>query len=113
MSVEGWALNVSRGGVRAIADATSVEGALEDLSLSKLLELGRELDVLLGDDAPRPAKIVWIQEEPDGAIIGLAFTDVVSDSVPPPMPPSHDDGSHDGEAAESENPRSSDPSGTL
>ncbi len=97
VSVEGWALNVSRGGVRAIADASSVEGAEEVLSLSKLLELGRELEVLLGDDAARPARIVWIQEEPDGAIIGLAFSDVVSDSsVPPPPGPQTVDDRHGG-----------------
>src|SRR5579859_6059345 len=56
--LEGWALNVSRGGVRVI---------LEDK-----VELGAEFEVTLApadasdaNDA-RVGRIVWVQEEPDG-----------------------------------------------
>lgn len=50
--------------------------------LARLLELGRTLEVRLGDQVPRPARIVWIQEEPDGAILGVAFTDVQGEAEP-------------------------------
>src|ERR1700683_3679398 len=50
---EGWALNVSRGGVRAI--------------LEEQLQLGEEYEVTIGDSAPlvRRARVVWLQEEKD------------------------------------------------
>lgn len=59
---EGWALNVSRGGLRAI---------LEDK-----VTLGQKFDVTMGEDEAlaRAARIVWVQEEPDGVIVGLEFT---------------------------------------
>ena len=58
----GWALNLSRGGLRAI---------LEDK-----VELGAEFDISLGDDqVRRPGRIVWIQDEPDGSIVGVSFLD--------------------------------------
>lgn len=74
---EGWALNVSRGGLRAI---------LEDKVL-----LGQKFDVALGtdDDAlVRAGRIVWVQEEPDGVIVGIEFTGMSGPhrSVPPPPP---------------------------
>lgn len=60
---EGWALNVSRGGVRAI--------------LEEKVELGEEYEVTIGEgsDAPlsRRARVVWVQEEPDGCIAGFEF----------------------------------------
>lgn len=89
VSLEGWALNVSRGGVRTIVDGSSIEGAApnEPVDLSKLLELGRPIEVSIGDGPARPGKIVWVQEEADGAIMGIAFSDTPSDSgAPPPMP---------------------------
>jgi len=57
----GWALNVSRGGVRVI--------------LEESVELGSEFDVTMTTGAD-PAttlrgKVVWIQEEPDGVVCGL------------------------------------------
>lgn len=58
-TLEGWALNLSRGGVRAIIDEP--------------MELGQEVRVGVGPLRKRPGKIVWVQEEPDGAIIGVAF----------------------------------------
>ena len=71
---EGWALNVSRGGVRVI---------LEDK-----VELGAEFEVTIGNEAsqqPYVGRIVWVQEEPDGVIAGIEFRGVsgMHDSVPP------------------------------
>ncbi len=63
--LEGWALNVSKGGVRVI---------LEDK-----VELGAEFQVTLertGDasaQAPSVGRIVWVQEEPDGVVAGIEF----------------------------------------
>lgn len=66
--LEGWALNVSRGGVRVI--------------LEQRVDLGTEFDVTLSpaDSADQTSKtthsagrIVWVQEEPDGVIAGIEF----------------------------------------
>ncbi len=64
--LEGWALNVSRGGVRVI--------------LEENVEPGTEFEVTLsaGIDFPRPSakhvgRIVWVQEEPDGVVAGIEF----------------------------------------
>ncbi|HEY8040561.1 MAG TPA: PilZ domain-containing protein [Polyangiaceae bacterium] len=61
--LEGWALNVSRGGVRVI---------LEDK-----VELGSEFEVTIstGSDPATPVtgRIVWVQEEPDGVVVGIEF----------------------------------------
>jgi hypothetical protein len=66
----GWALNISRGGVRAI---------VEDH-----VELGAEFDIAIGEDPSlRRGRIVWIQEEPDGAIVGVEFQSI---STAPPAP---------------------------
>lgn len=68
--LEGWALNVSRGGVRAI---------LEDKVV-----LGQKFEVGLGSDEvlQRAGRIVWVQEEPDGVIVGIEFTGVASGETP-------------------------------
>jgi hypothetical protein len=62
-SLEGWALNVSRGGVRVI--------------LEEKVELGAEFEIVLsaesGLDVERSGRVVWIQEEPDGTIVGIEF----------------------------------------
>ncbi|MFO0552285.1 MAG: PilZ domain-containing protein [Polyangiaceae bacterium] len=60
--IDGWALNISRGGLRAIVDEN--------------IELGTEVEVSIGEATARPGRIVWIQDEPDGAIVGVEFTDV-------------------------------------
>ncbi len=61
--LEGWALNVSRGGIRVI---------LEDK-----VELGAEFEVTMStgaDPAPPVAgRVVWVQEEPDGVVAGIEF----------------------------------------
>jgi hypothetical protein len=65
----GWTLNVSRGGLRAI--------------LEERLKRGVEYEITLGDaPAPRRAVLVWSQEQADGQIVGLKYTDV--DATPPP-----------------------------
>jgi PilZ domain len=62
-SYEGWSLNVSRGGVRLIVEREVV--------------LGDEFDVTVGalDASPltRRGRVVWLQEEADGFIVGVAF----------------------------------------
>jgi hypothetical protein len=71
--LEGWALNVSRGGLRAI--------------LEEKVVLGQKFDITIGaDEASRAARIVWVQEEPDGVIVGLEFTGLsgMQKSAPPP-----------------------------
>jgi acylphosphatase len=73
--LNGWALNVSRGGVRVILEAQ--------------VELGEEFEVTLtsaGSDKPRRGRVVWVQEEPDGMIAGVAFLDADGDPEPPPFP---------------------------
>jgi hypothetical protein len=67
--LDGWALNVSRGGLRLI---------VEDK-----VSLGEELGVVMGDGARREGRIVWIQEEPDGSILGMAFLDAPEGAPPP------------------------------
>jgi len=64
VGLEGWALNVSRGGLRVI--------------LEEKVELGAEFDVTIlepgVDTAPsHPGRIVWVQEEPDGVVAGIEF----------------------------------------
>lgn len=77
--MEGWALNASRGGVRVI---------LEDQ-----VELAAEYEVTVADDGngqmgPQPGRIVWVQEEADGMIVGIEFRGVsevmkAASSAPP------------------------------
>src|SRR5438045_1410784 len=65
----GWALNESRGGIRVI---------LEDR-----VELGHQYEVEMGHDdgsRKRRGRVVWVQEENDGMIVGLEFV-----SEPPPI----------------------------
>jgi hypothetical protein len=77
---EGWALNVSRGGVRVI--------------LEEKIELGQEFDVTVGDPEQSPlqrrARVVWVQEENDGVIVGLEFIGLSgTHKSHPPDPPEH------------------------
>jgi hypothetical protein len=61
--LQGWALNVSRGGVRVI--------------LEEHVLLGAEYDVTVtgegGPSDPQPGRIVWVQDEPDGVVAGIEF----------------------------------------
>lgn len=77
--VEGWTLNVSRGGVRII---------VEDR-----VELGKEYEISLGDEEHirRPCRVVWVQEEADGQICGVQFLDTNTGPPPPgSIPPAPD-----------------------
>lgn len=81
MVLEGWALNISRGGLRAILEAS--------------LELGEELEVTVGDESKSPlsrrGRVVWIQEEADGIVVGVEFMNAPGSSgthrSAPPAPP--------------------------
>ncbi len=68
----GWALNISRGGVRAI-----LEGKVS---------LGEDFDVTVGEESKlkRKGRIVWLQEEPDGLIVGVEFLATGQSLLPPP-----------------------------
>jgi len=67
---EGWALNASRGGLRAILDFDTGK-----------VELGEEYLIARGDSAAggadpasgRKGRIVWLQEEPDGFVVGVEY----------------------------------------
>ena len=67
--LEGWALNVSRGGVRVI--------------LEQKVELGAEFEVTLSSpeqpSTSQSGRIVWVQEEPDGVVAGIEFRDVTEE----------------------------------
>ena len=96
---DGWALNVSRGGLRAI---------LEDK-----VHLGQKFEIALGSDEDvlhRAGRIVWVQEEPDGVIVGIEFTGTsgAHRSVPPPPPGSQSEPTFAAQVAEAES--SPDPS---
>lgn len=60
--VLGWALNISQGGLRAILDEP--------------VDLGHCYEITLGDLGKRTGRVVWIHEEPDGAIVGVAFVEL-------------------------------------
>lgn len=85
-TLEGWALNVSRGGVRAI--------------LEEKVVLGQKFDVVIGADESmvRQSRVVWVQEEPDGVIVGLEFAGLSSTlKAAPPQAPDDGIGSPDGD----------------
>jgi hypothetical protein len=67
----GWALNVSRGGVRVV--------------LEESIEPHVDYSFVLGDDEehPRPVRVAWIKEEAGGQIAGLQFLD--SEGTVPPV----------------------------
>ena len=76
---DGWALNVSRGGVRII--------------IEEPVDLGEEYQVTVGDDDSRQlnrrARVVWVQEERDGFVVGLEFL-YTSGEHPSVVPPPND-----------------------
>jgi len=68
--VDGWSLNISAGGLRAI--------------LEEQVELGQTFDISVGEaEERRPGQVVWIQDEPDGAIVGIQFLDVPANANNP------------------------------
>lgn len=74
--VEGWALNISRGGIRVVTE--------DPVELGEIFEVREHVD---GAPSLKPhrARVVWLQDEPDGAIAGLEFLDV-EPSVRPSSP---------------------------
>jgi hypothetical protein len=67
--LSGWALNLSRGGVRAVIDEHLVPG--------------ETVDVVIDEIAMRkPGKVAWVQVEPDGAIVGVAFDEPLTEAPP-------------------------------
>ncbi len=68
--IEGWTLNVSRGGLRVVVEDP--------------LRVGELVDVLIGSDdvPPRPARVVWVKDAADGQICGIQLLDT-SGSIPP------------------------------
>ncbi len=73
LEIEGWTLNVSRGGSRII-----VEDPVE-----------RDANYLMVTDeetAPRSVRVVWVREESGGQIVGLQYLDC-DGSIPPAEEP--------------------------
>lgn len=69
VEIHGWALNISRGGIRAIVEEN--------------VELGELVDITIHDEGlARRGQIVWTQEEPDGMIVGISFRERIE--VAPP-----------------------------
>jgi hypothetical protein len=64
--LEGWALNVSRGGVRVILEEKVDPGAEFEVTLSGGIDVA-------GRPGPQVGRIVWVQEEPDGVVAGIEF----------------------------------------
>jgi hypothetical protein len=60
VEIPGWALNLSRGGLRAIVE--------------ERVDIGEELDIRLDEVLePRRGRVVWSQDELDGTIVGISF----------------------------------------
>jgi hypothetical protein len=72
IELEGWALNVSRGGLRVILEGTVELGAEYEVTIalssppSPGSEAASMTNALIG-------RVVWLQEEPDGVVAGLEF----------------------------------------
>jgi hypothetical protein len=66
--LDGWALNVSRGGVRVILEEKVEPGANFTVRISQLGNAGDEPPAL-----PQRGCVVWVQEEPDGVVAGIEF----------------------------------------
>jgi hypothetical protein len=68
--VLGWALNVSRGGIRIVLESS--------------IEKHGDYMCVLGDDEahPRPVRVAWIRDEAGGQIVGLQYLDAEG-TIPP------------------------------
>lgn len=73
--IPGWALNQSRGGLRAV--------------IEEQVELGADVLVAIGSEPQRRGRVVWVQDEPDGAIVGISFLEAAGagDEVPSSLEP--------------------------
>lgn len=71
-----WALNSSRGGLRLLID-------------EERAELGDVVATKIGDVHDfRAGRVVWLQDEPDGMILGIEYLDAKTDFPPRPDDPS-------------------------
>lgn len=66
LEYDGWALNISRGGIRVV-----IEG---HVSLGEVYEVDG-YDLAEPSAAERRARVVWMQDERDGAVLGMEFLD--------------------------------------
>jgi hypothetical protein len=57
-------LNISRGGIRVVIE--------ERVELGQEFEI-RELDHDIADGGPFYGRVVWVQDEPDGSVVGMEF----------------------------------------
>jgi hypothetical protein len=77
--LEGWALNVSKGGVRVILEEKVDLGAEFEVALTPGAGTregsGTSAQGLGSGTGPthNVGRIVWVQEEPDGVIAGIEF----------------------------------------
>jgi hypothetical protein len=72
LPLDGWALNASKGGVRVI--------------LEEKVALGEQVEVVLAEApataSPHQGRVVWVQEEPDGVVVGIEFSTGSSPAPP-------------------------------
>jgi hypothetical protein len=72
LPLDGWALNVSKGGVRVI--------------LEEKVALGEQFQIVLtaspASASPHHGRVVWVQEEPDGVVAGIEFCEGPESSPP-------------------------------
>jgi len=100
----GWALNMSRSGVRAILEERVLAGVDYEVTIG---EVGTS-------QLTRRARVVWVQEEHDGVVVGLEFLVAMSTTAPPTQP-SHeppDTDPHAGPDSASDPGRRTDPDPT-
>jgi hypothetical protein len=76
--VEGWTLNLGRGGVRVVLDSA--------------VDLGAEYTMTIEADGEHEsvthrARVVWLQDEQDGQIAGIEFLDCEGGVPKPDDPP--------------------------
>jgi hypothetical protein len=71
--LDGWALNVSRGGVRVILEEKVEPGANFTVRISQLGSAAAGPDASVAPPAPQRGCVVWVQEEPDGVVAGIEF----------------------------------------
>jgi len=76
VEMSGWALNISRGGLRAILE-------------EERIDVGAEIEIVVGEGGVRrKGRVVWTREMPDGTIAGFAFIApdlaLPEGDVPPP-----------------------------
>lgn len=68
----GWTLNISRGGARVVLEEPVDPGSTYELTIGDASEA-------------RTVRVVWVQDEADGQIVGVQFVGV-DGSIPPPGP---------------------------